>query len=138
MIVGTAVSSALLFFCWIAALATLLVFLESWFAVASRKGFIARRASGAYGVLSVFLPMRGSAVKTERTIRSVMGQSYPFLELFLINSESDTRHASLANEYRNVRSHNPVRIITAPQSLELAHERTRALEQAQTGARGRW
>jgi len=130
--------SALLFLCWIAALATLLVFLESWFAVASRKGFVARRASGAYGVLSVFIPMRGSVIKTERTIRSVFGQSYPFLELFLIYSEEDSRHATLANEFRNMRSHIPVRVVTIPQSLDNVHERTRALEQAQTGARGRW
>src|SRR5688572_4361095 len=88
--------SALLICCWIAALATLLIFLESWFAVSSRSRFVARRASGAYGVLSVFLPMRGSVVQLERTIRSVLGQSYPFLELFLIHSDEDSKHARLA------------------------------------------
>jgi hypothetical protein len=135
---STLLSSALLFFCWIAALATLLVFLESWFTVSSHKGFVARRASGAYGVLSVFLPMRGPVVKTERTIRSVFGQSYPFLELFLIHSEDDTRHANLAHEFQSMRSHIPVRVVTTPHSIETAHDRTRALEQVQGAARGRW
>ena len=135
---STALSSALLFFCWIAALATLLVFLESWFAVSNRKGFTARRASGAYGVLSVFVPMHGPVAKTERTIRSIFGQSYPFLELFLIHSEDDSKHARLAQEFRNLRSHIPVRIISVPHALDTSSERTRALENAQGTARGRW
>jgi hypothetical protein len=130
--------SALLFCCWIAALATLLVFLESWFGVSNRTRFIARRASGAYGVLSVFVPMRGPVVQIERTIRSIFGQSYPFLELFLIHYEEDPKHAHLANEFRNMRSHIPVRILTTPHPIDSEHDRTRALEQAQSSARGRW
>jgi hypothetical protein len=130
--------SALLFCCWIAALATLLVFLESWFGVSSRSRFIARRASGAYGVLSVFLPMRGSVVQVERTIRSVFSQSYPFLELFLIHHEDDSGHAQLANEFRKMHSHIPVRVVTTSHPIETEHDRTRALEQAHAHARGRW
>ena len=81
---GVYVPYVLLFFSWIAALATLLIFLENWFAISSRDRFVARRASGAYGVVSVLLPMGGPLEKLESTIRSIFGQSYPFIELLLI------------------------------------------------------
>jgi hypothetical protein len=127
-----------LFVCWLSALATLLVFLESWFAFSGRSRFAARRASGAYGVVSVFVPMHGSVVKLERTIRSIFGQSYPFIELFLIHSEQEPHFAQVAKEFRSVRSHIPVRVMATPFLIASQHDRTRALEQAQSTARGRW
>jgi hypothetical protein len=81
--------SVLLSVCWIASLAILLLFLESWFGLPERDRFVARRASGAYGICSVFLIMRGSAAEIEKTVRSLFGQSYPFIELFLIFPDED-------------------------------------------------
>jgi len=135
---GSALQFALLFVCWLGALATLLVFLESWFGLAGRGRFAPRRASGAYGVISVFVPMRGSAAKVERAVRSIFNQSYPFIEIFLIHSEEHSRFARLAKQFQSARSHIPVRVVTTPFSLESQYDRTRALELAQPTARGRW
>src|SRR4029453_809021 len=93
-------SALLLSFCWIASLAILLLFLESWFGVPERERFVARRASGAYGICSIFLIMRGPASGTEKTVRSIFGQSYPFLELFLIFPDEDAMASALAQEFR--------------------------------------
>jgi hypothetical protein len=127
-----------LFVCWLSALATLLVFLESWFAFSGRSRFAARRASGAYGVVSVFVPMQGSVEKLDHTIRSIFGQSYPFIELFLIHSEEEPHFARLAKEFRSARSHIPVRAVATPFPIDSQYDRTRALELAQSSARGRW
>ena len=128
----------LLLVCWLGALAALLIFVENSFAFSGRKRFIERRASGAYGVISVFVPMRGSPAAVERAVRSIFNQSYPFIELFLIHFEEDGRFAQLAREFRAARSHIPVRVVRVPFRLESPHERTRALEQAHADARGRW
>ncbi len=135
---GAFLQFGLLLVCWLAALATLLIFLESWFALASPGRLTARRSSGAYGVISIFVPMRGSIVKVERMIQSIFGQSYPFLELFLIHPEEDQGFAALAKKFRMARSHIPVRVVAAPFSIDSQTDRTRILEQAQPGSRGRW
>jgi glycosyl transferase family 2 len=132
------VEFALLFVCWLAALATLLVFLETWFGISGRNRFMARRASGAYGVITVFVPMHGSHEKVERTIQSIFGQSYPFIELVLIYCEEDARFAQMANELRNARSHIPVRPVSTLFAIDSRNDRIRALESAQSAARGRW
>ena len=128
----------LLFLCWLAALATLLVFLETWFGLSGRNRFIARRASGAYGVISVFVPMYGRREKVEQTLRSVLGQSYPFVELVLIYSEENRQLAELAAEVRALRSHIPVRLVRTPFSIDSHNDRIRALETAEPSAHGRW
>jgi hypothetical protein len=125
---GTVLQFSFLFVCWLAALATLLVFLESWFALSSRNRFAARRASGAYGVVSVFLPMYGRGVLLQKIIRSIFNQSYPFIELFLIHSEDERTYANLANEFRSARSHIPVRVLPVSFPLTSPHDRARALE----------
>src|SRR3954463_11937719 len=107
---GSLLQFGLLFVCWLAALATLLVFLETWFGISRRNRFMARRASGAYGVITVFVPMHGPAEKVERAIRSIFGQSYPFIELVLIYWEEDQAFAQMAKEFRAARSHIPVRL----------------------------
>jgi glycosyltransferase involved in cell wall biosynthesis len=135
---GFLLQSALLFFCWLAALATLLVFLETWFGLSGRSRFIARRASGAYGVITIFVPMYGAAEKVERALRSIFGQSYPFIELVLIYGEEERRFAQMAQNFRGSRSHIPVRTAPVPFSLNTANDRIRALEHAQPVARGRW
>lgn len=129
---------ALLFVCWLAALATLLIFLETWFGFSGRNRFMARRASGAYGVITVFVPMHGSAEKVEEAIRSIFGQSYPFIELVLIYCEEDRRFVQMAKEFRSARSHIPVRAVPTLFPIDASNDRIRALEHAQPVARGRW
>jgi hypothetical protein len=131
-------SALLLSFCWIATLAILLLFLESWFASPARERFVARRASGAYGICSVFVIMRGPAAAIERTIHSIFSQSYPFLELFLIFPDDDPVATSLAQEFRASRTHTAVRLVPVPHAVESAAERIRALELARPSAKGRW
>ena len=128
----------LLFVCWLSALATLLVFLETWVGLSNRSRFIARRASGAYGVITIFIPMRGPREKLERTIRSVYSQSYPFIELVLIYCEEDKALAKLAKDFRLSRSHIPVRLVPALFPIDSHSDRIRALEHALPAARGRW
>ncbi len=136
---GSLLQFALLFVCWLAALATLLVFLETWFGLSGRNRFLARRASGAYGVITVFVPMRGSSSsQIERTVRSILEQSYPFIELVLIHAEEQRQFAQLVKEFRSTRSHVPVRVVTTSFAITMPNDRIRALEQAQTVARGRW
>jgi hypothetical protein len=131
------VPAVLLFFCWITALATLLVFLESWYALSAKDRFTPRRASGAYGPVTVFLIMRGPVERVEWTIRSILGQSYPFIELFLIYFEEDVRHANLAREFRSG-SHVQVRLAPVLHPVQMADDRIRALEHARASAKGRW
>src|SRR5262245_22860168 len=121
-------SVLILLVCWIASLAILFLFLESWWGLPERDRFVARRASGAYGICSVFLIMRGPAESIERTVRSVFSQSYPFLELFLIFPEDDARNAALARELRMSRTHVAVRLVPVPYPVETAADRIRALE----------
>src|SRR5215207_1890677 len=111
-------SVLLLSICWIASLAILLLFLESWFGVPERDRFVARRASGAYGICSVFLILRGPAAEIEKTVRSIFGQSYPFLELFLIFPDDDANALALAQEFRATRTHAAVRLVAVPQGVE--------------------
>lgn len=131
-------SVLLLSACWIASLAILLLFLESWFGVPERDRFVARRASGAYGICSVFLIMRGPAAEIEKTIRSVFSQSYPFVELFLIFPDEDSVSYALAQEFRTARSHVAVRPVPVPQGVDTPADRIRALEHARPSAKGRW
>src|SRR5438046_10405387 len=100
----------LLFVCWLAALATLLVFLETWFGLSGRNRLIARRASGAYGLISVFVPMYGRREKVQKTVRSVLGQSYPFIILVLIHCEENWELRELCAELRACVLHIPLRV----------------------------
>jgi glycosyltransferase involved in cell wall biosynthesis len=135
---GALLQFVLLFICWLAALATLLVFLETWVGLSNGSRFIARRASGAYGVITVFVPMCGAREKIDRVIRSVYGQSYPFIELILIHCEEDRQLGRLAKDFSLLRSHIPVRIVTTLFPISSHANRIRALEHAQPTARGRW
>src|SRR5579862_7210094 len=135
---GAMLQFVLLFVCWLAALATLLVFLETWVGLSNRSRFIARRASGAYGVITVFVAMRGSREKMERTIQSVYSQSYPFIELVLVYCEEAHSLARLAKDFRLVRSHIPVRLVPTLFPIDSQSDRIRALEHALPAARGRW
>jgi hypothetical protein len=129
---------ALLIICWLAALATLLVFLESWFALSNRQRFGGRRTAGSYGVTTVFLPLQGSVEKLDRTIRSILNQSYAFTRLVIVYFEDDLRHVNLSREIRGIDSHVSVRVVTTAFPIESEADRIRALEQAQTEAGGTW
>src|SRR5215471_12551490 len=135
---GSLFQFLLLFVCWLGALATLLVFLETWFGLSGRNRFLARRASGAYGVISVFVPMYGEAGKVERGIRAILEQSYPFIELVLIYFDEDRRFGQIVKQFRSVRSHIPIRPVPTSFSIDGHNDRIRALEQALAVARGRW
>jgi len=130
--------SVLLSVCWIASLAILLLFLESWFGLPERDRFVARRASGAYGICSVFLIMRGPAAEIEKTVRSLFRQSYPFVELFLIFPDEDHTSSLLAQEFRASRTHTAVRLVPVPHGVNTPADRIRALEHARPSAKGRW
>jgi glycosyltransferase involved in cell wall biosynthesis len=135
---GAVLQFVLLFTCWLAALATLLIFLETWFGLSGRSRFFARRASGAYGVITVLAPMYGDDVKVRRAVRSILEQSYPFIELVLIYYEERRQFERLIKEFRSARSHIPVRAVPTSFPLDTRTDRIRALEQARSAARGRW
>ena len=135
---GSVLQFAFLFICWLAALATLLIFLETWFGLSGRNRFFARRASGAYGVITVFVPMYGARDKVHRTIRSILEQSYPFIELVLIYCEEDQHFAQLVTDIRSARSHIPVRSVPTSFRIDTHSDRIRALDTAQGVAGGRW
>lgn len=128
----------LLALCWITALLTLVVFLESCFAPTHRARFVPARSSGAYGLLSVYLPVSGSASALQRTVQSVFRQSYPFTELILVYYDKDPALSALASHLSKVRSHIPVRLASVPFALNTEYDRIRALESVQSVARGRW
>jgi len=135
---GASLEFALLCVCWLSALATLLIFLETCFSLSPRNRFLARRASGAYGVISVLVPMRGPAERLERTIKSIFGQSYPFIELFLIYPQEDRSLEQIARGFQSARSHIPVRLIETAFPISSSSDCVRALESAHGSARGRW
>jgi hypothetical protein len=135
---GVSFEFILLCLCWITALVTLLIFLETCFALLPHNRFIAGRASGAYGVISIFVPMRAPAAVLERTIRSIFNQSYPFIELFLIYPERDKSLGKLARGFRDTRSHIPVRLVETPFPIVSQYDCARSLERVQGNARGRW
>ena len=137
-VMGASFEFVLLCLCWVGALATLLIFLETCFSLSSRNRFMARRASGAYGVISVLVPMRGSEETLQRTIRSVFTQSYPFIELFLIYPAENKSLDRLARSFQSLRSHIPVRLVETSFPIVSSTDCARALERAQGNVRGRW
>src|SRR5438067_9479603 len=124
---GASLEFALLCVCWLSALATLLIFLETCFSLSPRNRFIARRASGAYGVISVLVPMCGPAEKLERTIKSIFSQSYPFIELFLIYPQEDRSLEQIARVFQSARSHIPVRLVETAFPISSSIDCVRAL-----------
>src|SRR5438132_6888265 len=127
---GASLEFALLCICWLSALATLLIFLETCFSLSPRNRFIARRASGAYGVISVLIPMRGPAEKLERTVRSIFNQSYPFIEIFLIYPQDDRSLEDVARRLQSARSHIPVRLVETAFPISSSTDCVRALDRA--------
>lgn len=135
---GSVAQFSLLFVCWLCALVSLVMFLEGWFALSERTCPPAGRASGAYGVISVFVTLRGPAERIHCALRSIFEQSYPFIELFLLFYEDDRAHQGLARHFQGMRSHIAVRPVPTAFPLESEADRVRALEQARAQARGSW
>src|SRR5262249_22855464 len=108
------------------------------FGLSGRNRFLARRASGAYGVITIFVPMHGVVEKVERALRSILEQSYPFIELVLIYHSEDGLFERLVRQIRSTRSHIPIRVVPTSFAIDGQNDRIRALEQAQAVARGRW
>ena len=135
---GASVQYALLFVCWISALVTLVIFLESWFALTRRSRLATLRTTQTQGVVSVLVRVRGVGEANHRALQSILDQSYPFIELLIIYNENDTAHAALAREFVAVRSHVPLRPIPVSFNLDEETDRLRALDHAQSSVRGSW
>ena len=90
---GASVQYALLFVCWISALVTLVIFLESWFALTRRSRLATLRTTQTQGVVSVLVRVRGVGEANQRALQSILDQSYPFIELLIIYNENDKEHA---------------------------------------------
>jgi Glycosyl transferase family 2 len=82
--------------------------------------------------------MRASVEKLDRTIRSIFGQSYPFIELFLIYPQEDQALEQIARGFQSARSHIPVRLVETPFPISSPSDCVRALDRAHGSARGRW
>ena len=132
------VQYALLFVCWISALVTLVIFLESWFALTRRPRLATLRSTDAHGVLSVLVPLGAKVASARRCLGSILDQSYPFIELLIIYDEKDSSLAGLAREFAGLRSHVPVRLIPVGFSIDDETTRILALDQAQSSVRGSW
>ncbi len=135
---GAPVQYALLFVCWISALVTLVIFLESWFALTRRSRLATVFSTDTQGVLSVLVPLDGQVEAARRCLGSILVQSYSFLELIIIYDEKDSGLAGLAREFAGLRSHVPVRLIPLDFSIDDEIDRLRALDQAQASVRGSW
>ena len=135
---GVSLQYALLFVSWISALVTLVIFLESWFALTRGSRLATIRSTRTEGVISVLVPLRGRAEARRRCLQSVLDQSYPFIELLIVYDQRDTSQANLAREFSALRSHIPVRPIPITFSIEDEATRIRALDHAQPSLRGSW
>jgi len=82
--------------------------------------------------------MYGEPAKIERAIRSILEQSYPFIELVLVYFEEDRQFEKIVKQFRSIRSHIPIRAVPASFAIDGHNDRIRALDQAQAVARGRW
>jgi hypothetical protein len=135
---GAVVRYTLLFVCWISALVTLVVFLESWFALTRRSQLSPRRSSNAEGVVSLIVPIQSTDEAARRGLQSVLDQSYPFIELLLLYEEGNVAYSEFVSEYRTVHSHVSIREVPVPFSLDSESGRIRGLEHAQPSIRGSW
>ncbi len=129
---------ALLIVCWISALVTLVIFLESWFALTRRSRLGPRRSTDSHGVVSVVIPVDRTDEASGRGIASVFDQSYPFIELVLVYYGENDDHRRFVEQFRETRSHIPVRDVPVAFPIDSETARVRALEYAQPALRGSW
>jgi hypothetical protein len=128
----------LLFVCWLSALVTLIVFLESWFALTRRSRLATIRSTRTQGVVSVLVPLARADEAGRRCLQSILDQSYPFMELLILHDVNEQGCIDLAEELSALHSHVPVRPIPVPFSITDDTARIRALEHAQSSVRGSW
>ena len=129
---------SLLIVCWISSLVTLVVFLESWFALTRRSRLGPRSSSNAHGLVSLLVPIRSTDEAARHGLQSILDQSYPFIELLLLYEESNAEHAGFVAEFRAVRSHVATLDVPIPFALETESDRIRAFEHARPNIRGSW
>ena len=129
---------ALLIVCWISALVTLVIFLESWFALTRRSRLGPRRSTDAHGVVSIVVPVDRIDDRSGRGIISVFDQSYPFIELILVYDGGNNDHRRFVEEFRETKSHIPVRDVPVTFPIDSETARVRALEYVQPALRGSW
>jgi hypothetical protein len=134
----TPLQIVLLIVCWMTALVTLVIFLESWFALTRRTRLAPSASASESGVVTVLVPLRGEREAMRKTVLSILGQSYPFIELVLIYCERESAQLGVVREFSAMRSEVSVRPFRVPFSLEAEPDRIRALEQAHPGTRGAW
>ena len=132
------VQIAFLIVCWITALVTLVIFLESWFALTRRFRLEPATSGGDSGLVSILVPVRGTPETVRRTVESVLAQSYAAVELFLIYSDEEVEHEKVVRDFSALRSRVTVRPLSVPFRLDSPSERVRALELAQSNIRGSW
>jgi hypothetical protein len=135
---GALIQYALLIVCWISALVTLVIFLESWFALTRRSRLGPRRSTDSHGVVSVVIPVERADEAARHGIASVFEQSYPFIELVLVYNGENDRHRRFVEEFGETRSHIPLRGAPVPFALQSETARIRALEFVQPALRGSW
>lgn len=127
-----------LFVCWISALLTLVVFLESWFALSRRSRLATIRSTGTRGVVSVIVPLKEVDQACRRCLQSVLDQSYPFMELLVVYHQNHSPSVEIAREYAALPSHVPVIAIPLPFAIDSEAARIQALDQCRTRIRGSW
>jgi Glycosyl transferase family 2 len=137
-VVSTSLQVALLIVCWLTGLVTLVIFLESWFALTRRGRLPALSPGSDLGLVTVIVPLRSDAAAARRTIESVLSQTYPFIELVLVYSEIEPGQASLVREFCARRTHLGIRPHRVPFRLTRFPERIRAMELASAAIRGDW
>jgi hypothetical protein len=132
------VQYVLLFVCWISALVTPAIFLESWFALTRRSRLATVSSTDTHGVLSVLVPLGGKVAAARRCLGSILDQSYPFIEFLIIYDETDRSLTALTREFAGLRSQVPVRLIPVGFSIDDETSRIRALDRAHSSVRGYW
>jgi hypothetical protein len=135
---GASLQYVLLVVCWVGAVASLVIFLESWLVLTRRTRLAPRKATATHGVVSVLVPLGGRSESSRLALHSILDQSYPFIELLLIHNEKDAAAVSLVEEFLSVHSHVPVRAVPVGFSIRGETSRLRALDQAQSSVRGSW
>jgi len=128
----------LLIVSWITALVTLVIFLESWFALTRKSRLGPVRSNSDSGLVTVLVPLEGDCSRARRTLESLLDQSYPLIDIVPVYCGEDRGHSLVAREFSSLRARASVTPLSVPFRLQSASDRIRALEQAQNVIRGAW
>lgn len=136
--VSTSLQVALLIVCWLTGLVTLVIFLESWFALTRRGRLPALFPASDLGLVTLIVPVQSDAPAARRTIESILAQTYPYIELVLVYSDAEPGQAALVRDFCARRTHLSIRPHRVPFRLTGFPERIRAMELVSTAIRGDW